>query len=581
MIQKSSYNNILANLLALSLLLPTKTLASGVLHMDYFQNPRSLFTRDSNTVSTNIIGNTDFTVTFSIGTPEQSLVGGLSNLFGDILVNDISNNICGSSDSKISLACDTYGSFDPSKSSTFQETSYEFKVNSSTSTPSNGYYALDSLTFGGQTLEDVPFGVLTDSQTTRPVFGLGYPTTEGLYETSSDSYTNFPGLLADRGITKSATYSVAPSRVVNSQTTGGQEGSILFGGIDHAKYTGDLIELSVLQTNGRYVYPNVQVDSVIGSDQSKVLGSNIVATLALGQLVSYVPKSIADDIKQATNFNVNSGGSPLVSRCRTTGKNITLVFSGDRKLVVPLDSFITRVSSNSPSCTLQILESDSESEMILGYGFFANTFMFTDLTNHVIKLAPASFSTGSDIEIIEDGGENNNDDNNVELLPGSSSGSNSSSSSSDIETTLRSSFSTEEPTTTTTATATSGEESNISTTHQSTSIYTSSTSIESSEGAAGTDTEVDTSSAVTSSNAITVSETGTESIISLATTTTTRSSTVTGTSTGEATTTATGVSTSASTSTAVQAGGAVSISKTFNFGSISLLIFLSTLIFMF
>ena len=114
----------------------------------------------------------------------------------------------------------------------------------------------DNITFAdGFLIENANFAVIDNTTSSIGVFGVGYPELEAV----KSKYTNLPFAMKEQNLIAKVAYSL----YLDSRDA--VQGYILFGGIDHAKYTGDLKAFDIVQSNDKYVYSQIPLTSVASS----------------------------------------------------------------------------------------------------------------------------------------------------------------------------------------------------------------------------------------------------------------------------------------------------------------------------
>lgn len=431
--------------------------AANVFQIDF--NTDSQQTLHSRDTTTKPIKNefSELLFNFTLGTPEQSFVALLSNAYGDILVNSYDSDLC-SENSPSSYYCSQYGYYNYSASSAFidLESTTNFSVLTNGLTAS-GFYIDETLKFGdGLEFDDVKVGVLFNSTLGIPVFGIGYPVMEGLYQTTNETYDNFPMLLKKKGLTKSISYSIWSESIDINKN---HKGTILFGGIDKAKYKGDFITVPFQPFEGK-AYPDIQVDSISlnsGDNQNEELVKDILTTVSITNGYSFFPTPVWERILELTSYKFDSNNGYYTGDCIKSNDTLSFKFSldGEDKFVTVKVSDLTQQLPNSDSCFLQANDIDKTDEMTLSILLFANSYYsFFDLENDTVSFAPLSFSTESNIEEISSDS-------------GSSSDSDSSSTTTTITTTSTSTSSSQTDSTSSASEITSSAEENSSSAEES------------------------------------------------------------------------------------------------------------------
>lgn len=226
------------------------------------------------------------------------------------------------------------------------------------------------------------------------MLGLGY-----IQGKSSDAPARILQALLDGGHIKSAAYSLW----VDKSTNTGTEGTILFGGVNRAKYTGDLHTMPLPASNGIHYLPVVLVTKVsLQNGTSNSHSSGLPAYMALDSTISqtFLPNDIVEGLYQ--DLSVWWDGQFQVGRidCAMKEKdyNITFTFI-DFDISSPLSDFIGK--GNGETCEFDIVPSFGETS-VLGDNFLRNVYVVYDLTNNEISMAPTNFDEGAG-EILEIG----------------------------------------------------------------------------------------------------------------------------------------------------------------------------------
>ena len=128
-----------------------------------------------------------------------------------------------------SIDCDKYGVFDKLKSSTWHDNKTDYSISYYDGDKASGTMGQDNITFAdGFLIENANFAVIDNTTSSIGVFGVGYPELEAV----KSKYTNLPFAMKEQNLIAKVAYSL----YLDSRDA--VQGYILFGGIDHAKYTG-------------------------------------------------------------------------------------------------------------------------------------------------------------------------------------------------------------------------------------------------------------------------------------------------------------------------------------------------------
>lgn len=370
-----------------------------------------------------------YSVDLQIGMPEQEVTVLVDTGSSDLWVTGANNPYCienrdsisGPSNSLVvprSLAtidCSTYGVFDASKSNTWNRNSSAppFFISYGDTSFASGVWGQDVLHLEDLNVTGLSFAVANRTNSTVGVLGIGLPGLEATYTGSSGSsymYANFPLVLKRSGAIKSNSYSL----FLNSLDA--EQGSILFGAVDHSKYSGPLYALPLVNTLEDKGYPQpVQFDvtlqglSLVSQDTNntkQLLQQNVPALLDSGTTMTYLPAPIVNTVASSISATYSERLGMFVLPCPSTRQsekyNTTqLVFDfGGFQINTTLGDFI--IKSNT-LCTLGLIPQDTNS-VVLGDTFLTHAYVVYDLDNRQIGLAPANFNSDEpNIELITNG----------------------------------------------------------------------------------------------------------------------------------------------------------------------------------
>lgn len=255
------------------------------------------------------------------------------------------------------------------------------------------------------------------------LLGLGY----SLNEATRDIYPNFPEVLVEAGEIDSRLYSVYLNTITATS------GSILFGGVDADKYTGDLYTLDILpdlQTQGVDQFITTVTDmSVKVGGSSKTLFSggaagidaykngnpSLPVLLDTGSSAWSVPANYYRMIVSHFPY-VNSQG---LCKCSDVndGDSITLTFGGEAKITVPAEEFIVPIYNRTTDQAYQFPGGGDQCVFMIapsagtGMGFdtlgdavLRSMYIVYDLDNAQLSIAQSNpNSTSSDVRAVKAG----------------------------------------------------------------------------------------------------------------------------------------------------------------------------------
>lgn len=375
----------------------------------------------------------------SVGTPPQIQTVILDTGSSDLYFDARSASAC-TEPRTDSNSC-RGGTFDSSSSSTYKTTiTGGFNTSFGDGSTATGDFGTDVVQIGDVSLQNVQFGVARDVDSTTGfaigLMGLGY----SFNEASENIYPNMPEVLVDAGAINSRLYSVFLNDV------GDATGTILFGGVDTSKYTGDLTTLDLIPqgietTDGEtvnYVYEfvvavtalsttaNGKTTSVFSSGDAsgQSYQNTLPVLLDTGSAAWTVPSSIYADVAALIPNLDDYGNCPCASA--DADISLTLTFGAAvpitvpvRDLVVPVYDAQTNVQNQTtngePLCTFMLSpgqENEDQPFLTLGDAVLRSMYVVFDLDNGQVSLAQAAVNTstsastsaaGSSVKIVPKG----------------------------------------------------------------------------------------------------------------------------------------------------------------------------------
>lgn len=331
-----------------------------------------------------------------MGTPPQKVTLIIDTGSSDFWINEASTSYC--SNPEAQPLCRQYGTYN-SGSSTSRvpvENSF-FQVNYIDGTGAAGGFVKDTITFGGQELTEFQFGEVYSSGTPLGVIGLGYEANEQ----GAPAYPTLPEALVNKGLINLNAYSIWLNNLAASS------GTILFGGVDKAKYAGKLTTLAIEQG------PNspqlgVSLNSVSFKDAKAV--KPFTPLVDTGAEYSYLPSEMTDIILTPLGAVYRDWFAFVECSLATSASTVDFELGADQSLVtirVPLSSLVYRSKSiQSPPknargvdlCAIGIANLESnEDEGALGDSFLRSAYVVVDLAHSQISFAQAVFTSATNI----------------------------------------------------------------------------------------------------------------------------------------------------------------------------------------
>ncbi|KAI0141270.1 aspartic peptidase domain-containing protein [Xylariaceae sp. FL1272] len=421
---------------------------------------------DNGTFSQGLLNNINpsaYYADVSVGTPPQKVYLIVDTGSSDVWVLDSHADLCQSS-----ALQDRYGeclaTYDTENSETYEVAVEDgFNITYADLNSATGDYIKDDVHIAGTTVSGLQLGLARNTTINSGVLGIGFDAGEA----TLDIYPNIITLLMSQGLIDAEAYSLFLDDLDADQ------GTILFGGIDTEKYTGELKIIDIVPDGftGKITSFSVDLTSLTISppdaDGQSILPETISVVLDSGTTLTYLPEVVAKDIYDAVGAVNDIFGTGLVYiSCSVVDsdewKDATfdyrfgeddgpLIRVGLADLVIDnVAGFVSQgfqIPDDLPfddPCSLGI--QSLEGYYLLGDTFLRSAYVVYDLTNKQIGLAQANPDSDSSniVEITKDEG--------IPVLSGGGSTTSTSTPSSTVSTTASS----QSASTTTTTSLTTG-----------------------------------------------------------------------------------------------------------------------------
>ncbi|KAK6455750.1 aspartic peptidase domain-containing protein [Scheffersomyces xylosifermentans] len=311
----------------------------------------------------------------------------------------------GSGEQAASNTCTSYGSFNTEKSESFQRntTANAFTISYADNTEAFGVWGYDNVIIGNTTVANLSFAVVNETSSDVGVLGIGLSGLETTYSTlggGNYQYENLPIKLVNQGIIHKNVYSLYLGEA-DAKT-----GSILFGAIDHSKFSGTLQTVPIINTNLQKGYTEaIRIEIIVndislisGSQNSSVSTNVYSAVLDTGSTLSYFPPALLQKLGQTLGGQYSSAIEGYVVPC-TNDESVKVAFNFSGKVIeVPLPELLLRRSTN--SCYLGILQQTDSNYILFGDNFLRSAYVVYNLEDFEVSLAPVQHNDEEDIEII-------------------------------------------------------------------------------------------------------------------------------------------------------------------------------------
>ncbi|KAH8908205.1 acid protease [Coniochaeta sp. PMI_546] len=433
-----------AGALALALTLATSAAAQNVVSFDLNRGlpglrvgtpPSATLTRrdfHAGSINNNITGG-GYYVDVMVGTPGQPITMVLDTGSSDAWFISYNADLCTSKSLQRYYGDSCGPTFNPSKSSTYAlKVRNGFNITYLDGSGATGSYITDDLQINGVTIKSLQMGLATSVVRGVGVLGVGFPQNEA----AATTYPNIIDELAEQGFISSRAFSL----YLNDRRA--NTGTLLFGGVDAAKFIGPLHVLPIPKQPTGYTHYGVVMSSLSTtySNGTEVPISSTLAGAILdsGTTLSYLPDDIAtplfEELGVYTDYQT-SGYSMIDCAYLDSEPDLVVTFGfgngqasgGDKftisvpvyELVLDLLGGYSQLTAGAPfenACLFGIQSSGSgfggssgggtnetgaSDITLLGDTFLRSAYVVYDLDHHQIGMAQANLNATGDTKITE------------------------------------------------------------------------------------------------------------------------------------------------------------------------------------
>lgn len=333
-------------------------------------------------------------VNATLGTPPQALRLHLDTGSSDLWVNTPSSTLC----QQQSQPCQYAGSYTANDSSTYEYIGSYFNISYVDGSGASGDYVSDTITLDGQKLDRLQFGIGYTSSSSQGILGIGYEINEVQVGRAQKSpYKNLPSQMVADGLIKSNAYSLWLNDLESNS------GSILFGGVDSAKYTGKLETLPIQSQSGVFAEFLITLTGLeLGSD---TIGGDMALAVLLdsGSSLTYLPDDIVQDIYSVVSarYDAEEGVAYVPCAFVDDQRKLTFKFSSPTIAVEMNELVLDLVTASgkrptfedgTTACLFGIAPAGRGTN-VLGDTFLRSAYVVYDLENNEISLAQTQFNT--------------------------------------------------------------------------------------------------------------------------------------------------------------------------------------------
>lgn len=270
------------------------------------------------------------------------------------------------------------GVYEPTRSSTFKDLGSDFVIHYGKGDV-NGTYATENFFLTDDLVEvkNLQFGLANSTaDITTGLLGIARPNQEA----AKTKYDNLPIQLKNQGIIDKVAYSL----YLNSPSAA--SGTILFGAIDRAKYKGELAKQELAGT--KYLATTVKSADYGGKSYS----TPFEPILDSGATIIYLPQDLASAVQAELGADGDEG---VVSCDQPSDKYLTLNFEGT-SVSIPYTELVWPAYYE----CVPAVRGPVKGQVILGDVFLRHAYVYYDLEENYLSLAPVNYTTESDIQIV-------------------------------------------------------------------------------------------------------------------------------------------------------------------------------------
>lgn len=295
----------------------------------------------------------------------------------------------------------------PNSSSTYSLVNTNFDISYADGSATTGDYFTDVFALsGGHSISEQQMGLGLKTTVGTGIMGIGYDTDEA----ATTVYSSVIDNMVSQGLIATKAYSLWLNELTAST------GSILFGGIDTAKYHGTLvavpIEAGSFGVRNSFTVALSSISSTISGTNSTLSTTVTPVILDSGTTLTYLPDSITESIFKAFNVQSDESGDAFIDCSYGTSSdyiNYSFGGTGGPTISVPLselvfDEGITGAdfqSGQAPfssTCLFGMASSGTTGTNLLGDTFLRSAYVVYDISLNQVALAQTNFdATGSSV----------------------------------------------------------------------------------------------------------------------------------------------------------------------------------------
>jgi hypothetical protein len=348
---------------------------------------------NSGSMIANMSQATLYFVNATLGTPPQSVRLHIDTGSSDLWVNTPESPICTSR----GQPCELAGSYSANASSTYSYVASNFNISYVDGSGATGDYVSDTFSVSGTSLAKLQFGIGYDSTSPEGILGIGYTINEvQVGRAGLKPYNNLPAQMVAEGLIQSNAYSLWLNDLSAST------GSILFGGVDTAQYTGSLETLPIQKEQGVFAEFLVTLTELQLGDTVIAKSQALAVLLDSGTSLTYLPDAMTEAIYEQVSAQYDMTEQAAYVPCALASSTDALKFTFSspvisvemNELVIPITSSSGRqltFSDGTPACLFGIAPAGN-GVSVLGDTFLRSAYLVYDLVNNEVSIAQTNFN---------------------------------------------------------------------------------------------------------------------------------------------------------------------------------------------
>ncbi|KAM9913043.1 hypothetical protein OXX69_001979 [Metschnikowia pulcherrima] len=305
--------------------------------------------------------------------------------------------------------CTGHGFFDSKSSATFEEIPgvSPYNVQFQDSTFASGVWARDTISFGDVKLHNAPFALVGKTDNTIGILGLGSDNSKHIYDKGTNfppDYKGFPHLLKEQGLIERAVFSLYLDHDSES-------GSVLFGAVNHARYSGNLQTVPLANYYSNYsdtpLFYDIMLDSIsIESAKMHLSGGTMdkdthipvkrVALLDSGSTLCAFSSDVLTPIAEVLHGEWHEQVQLYaIDFEKVRGKSVIFRISSI-EITIPVSRLLVKING-AHYLGIMLVEHD---RFVLGEEFLRHAYVVFDAEENNVSMAQARASSETQIECV-------------------------------------------------------------------------------------------------------------------------------------------------------------------------------------